>query len=134
MLKLQHTSRVFHFCFEVFDFKYFEHDVSYHLIANINTHVMRREFESKFEKRFYLFFCVLITNEHRMHVQKSAEKNAFSSYEMTRYSRIFHTLIILSLRFKSELSSRIVSVEVLFIISVVFVIFVVFISNSCTSS
>ena len=75
-------------------------DVSIYLIANIIIHVLKHDFESKFEKRFHLFFCVLIINEHRMHAQRFAKKNVFSSYEMTRYFRIFHILIILSLRFK----------------------------------
>ena len=59
-------------------------------------------------ERFHLFFCVLTTNEHRMHAQRFAKENALSSYEMTRYSRKSHVLIILSLSFKRELSSRIV--------------------------
>ena len=63
----------------------------------------RHEFELEFEKRFHLFFCVLITNEHRMFAQKSAKENALLSYEMTRYSRIFHVLIILSLRCKKRI-------------------------------
>ena len=31
-----------------------------------------------------------------MHAQESAKKDVFSLYEMTRYFRIFHVLIILS--------------------------------------
>ena len=68
---------------------------------------MRHDFELDFEKRFHFFFCVLIINEHRMRIQKFAKENVLSLYEMTRYSRIFHVLIIFSLRFKSELFSRI---------------------------
>ena len=47
---------------------------------------------------FFYFVFVLIINEHRMHAQKSAKINVFSSYEMTRYFRIFYVLIILSHR------------------------------------
>ena len=47
------------------------------------------KFRTKIRKRFHLFFCVLIINDHRMHVQKFAKKNVFSSYEMSRYFRIF---------------------------------------------
>ena len=94
-------------CFSVHDIEYFQNDVSNHLIANITIYALRHDFESKFEKRFHLFFCVLTTNEHRMHAQKSVKKDVFLSYEMTRYSRTFFVLIILSLRFKSELFSRI---------------------------
>ena len=57
-------------------------------------------FRIEIRECFHLFYSVfvLITNEHRMHVQKFAKENVFSSYEMTRYFRIFYVLIIFSHR------------------------------------
>ena len=51
-------------------------------------------FRTEIRKRFHLFYFVfvLITNEHRMHVQRFAKKNVFSLYKMTWYfcvSRLF---------------------------------------------
>ena len=46
------------------------------------------KFRIEIRKFFYSVF-VLITNEHRMHVQKSAKKNVYSSYKMTRYLYLF---------------------------------------------
>ena len=69
---------------------------------------LNARFRVEIRERFHIFLCVLtINNENRMHAQKFVEENVLSSYEMTRYSRTSHVLIILSLRFKSELSNRI---------------------------
>ena len=76
-------------------------------ICRYHCSCLNARFRIEIRERFHLFFCILTTNEHRMHAQRFAEENVFLSYEMTRYSRILHVLIILSLRFKSELSSRI---------------------------
>ena len=88
----------FSICFSVHDIEYFQNDVSNYLIANIITHVLKHDFELRFEKRFHFFYSVfvLFTNEFRMHVQKSVKENVLLLYEMTRYFRIFHVLIIFS--------------------------------------
>ena len=64
---------------------------------------------TEIRERFHIFYFVfvLITNENRMHAQRFAEESALLSCKRTRYSRISHVLTILSLRFKSEFSSRI---------------------------
>ena len=89
---------LFSICFNVHDIEYFQNDVSNHLIANITIHVLKHDFELKFEKRFHFFYFVFVlsTNEFRIHVQEFVKKDVFSLYEMTRYFRIFHVLIIFS--------------------------------------
>ena len=84
-------------------------DVSDYLLANIMTHVLRSDFEQKFENVFtfssvYLYLLLTISC---MHIQRFAKESAFSSYKRISYLCISHVLIILSLQFKSELSSHI---------------------------
>ena len=51
---------------------------------------LNARFRVEIREGFHLSFCVLTTNEHRMHAQESAGENALSSYEMTWYPRISH--------------------------------------------
>ena len=79
------------------DFKYFQ--MIYHIIySQISRFMSRSQISNWNSKTFHLFYFVfvLITNKHHLHAQKFAKKNVFSSYEMTRYFRIFHVLIIFS--------------------------------------
>ena len=79
--------------------------------SNCKYHCSCLETRSRISFRdlyFYFFFVfVLIIDEHRMHARRSTEESALLSYKRTRYLCISHTLIILSLQFKSELPSHI---------------------------
>ena len=89
------------FALRFLDFRYFQ--MIYHITySQISWFMSRNQISNWNSKTFSFFYSVfvLITNEHRMHAQKSAKKNVFSSYEMRRCFRLFHALIIFSLRFK----------------------------------
>ena len=84
-------------------------DLSYLALPYCEYHYscLKTWLRTKIRRTFPPFLLCITTNEHRMHAQESAEENALSPYEMTRYPRISHALIILSLRSKSGLPSRI---------------------------